>query len=610
MLSRLFLLLNLCLLPFTFTHAHIIRPDRGDELNAGAGSVVAVPESDSVARAAAIARERGKLVDTYLTRTVPFDVAGTFLVAKDGEVILEKGYGYADRDKMIPYSPETLFDIGSITKQFTAAAILKLEEQGKLKVTDPLSKYLSGVPEDKAAITLHHLLTHSAGLEDVFGDDYEVMTRDGLVRAALGSKLRWSPGTKYRYSNSGYSLLGVVIELVSGMPYERFLRAHLFDPAGLKKTGYRLAAWDTKALAVGYRNDARWGTPLEKAWAEDGPWWNLRANGGMLSTVRDLYRWGQALAGDKILGEASKRKLFHPHVAMDDAGSSHYGYGWGVSATSRKTKLISHSGGNGVFFADFHNYVDEGLVVIVGTGATATPTALARNAAVKIALGLEQPLPPAASVLPAGMERYAGRYRTQSGAEIEVTLQGGRLAVQPASIGAASLLTPIVPLPAAGLNQAKIRLARIVDGLAEGKPGLMLEALHERYDPKGEVEFWKEWFGDVRQQGGEYRGIEMVGATERDGALTIFAVIYFDRASRPVRGLVDSSGKIFISNSPTGTLPRSYRLTPVAPDKFSTWNFTLSRTTTLAFQVGSGGTPAERVEISGGGAVVSATRVK
>jgi hypothetical protein len=113
----------------------------------------------------------------------------------------------------------------------------------------------------------------------------------------------------------------------------------------------------------------------------------------------------------------------------------------------------------------------------------------------------------------------------------------------------------------------------------------------------------------MRKQSGEYRGVEAVGATARDGALTIFAVIYFDRAARPVRGLVDRDGKIFIGNAPTGTLPRSYRLAPTGPDKFSTWNFTLSRAATLAFQVGSAAQP-ESVEITVGGAAVSAARVK
>src|SRR6185436_3060826 len=108
----------------------------------------------------------------------------------------------------------------------------KLEMAGKLKVTDPISKYFDGVPPDKQAITLHHLLTHSSGLEDVFGGDYEEMPRDTLVQKALASKLLWAPGTRYRYSNAGYSLLGAIVEKVSGQPYETFLHEQIFKPSG------------------------------------------------------------------------------------------------------------------------------------------------------------------------------------------------------------------------------------------------------------------------------------------------------------------------------------------------------------------------------------------
>jgi len=117
----------------------------------------------------------------------------------------------ADADRKTPFTADMAFDIRSITKQLTAAAILKLEMQGKLSVQDPIGKWFDGVPEDKKGITIHHLLTHSSGLEDVFGDDYEEMPRDELVKKALASQLLWAPGTKYRYSNAGYSLLGAIV---------------------------------------------------------------------------------------------------------------------------------------------------------------------------------------------------------------------------------------------------------------------------------------------------------------------------------------------------------------------------------------------------------------
>jgi CubicO group peptidase (beta-lactamase class C family) len=306
-------------------------------------------------------------LDRLLTCAVSHGFAGALLVAKDGEVILHKGYGLADRERRLPITAQTVFDIGSITKQFTAAAILSLEEQGRLHVSDSIRRYFESAPSDKAGITIHHLLTHTAGLQDVFGGDYDPMSRDSLIRLALGSKLLWEPGTRYRYSNVGYSLLAAIIEQVSGQPYERFLRERLLQPAGLARTGYRLVDWSHERLAVAYRGAERWGTPLDFAWATDGPFWNLRGNGGLLSTVGDLYRWHLALETDRVLSDSSRRKAFSKWAPESEGGTSFYGYGWAVTPTTRGTTLIWHNGGNGYFFANFRRYVEERVVIIFAT---------------------------------------------------------------------------------------------------------------------------------------------------------------------------------------------------------------------------------------------------
>lgn len=293
--------------------------------------------------------------------------SGAVLVARGGEVILHAGYGMADREQARPFTADTAFTTGSITKQFTAAAILRLEEQGKLSVDDAIGRFFDEVPEDKQGITLHHLLTHTSGLIGDIGDDYEALTRDALLDRALASTLQWAPGTRYDYSNLGYSLLGAVIELVSGQSYERYIHEQLFVPAGMERTGYRIPRWAPGEVAVGYRGDERWGTPLEHPWAEDGPWWNLRANGGVLSTLGDLHRWHRALDGDTVLSEASRRKLFTPHVPEDEAGSSHYGYGWALFTTVRDTRLAAHDGSNGYFYADFRRYMDEDVLILYVT---------------------------------------------------------------------------------------------------------------------------------------------------------------------------------------------------------------------------------------------------
>lgn len=309
----------------------------------------------------------GRKLDEYMTKKAETGFSGVLLVAKDGNVVIAKGYGLANREKRIPFTSETVIDIGSITKQFTGAAIAGLEAQGKLSVNDALAKYFEDVPDDKAQITLFHLLTHSAGLKSDFGGDYEPATREWIAQQALQSKLLFTPGEGHRYSNSGFSLLAAVIEKVSGQSYEAYLSKQIWLPAGMHHTGNRLVQWPDETVAHGYRSATDWGTPLDKKWAEDGPYWNLRGNGGVLSTVWDLYRWHQALLSDRVLSKEAKAKVFSRRVKEGPKSDSWYSYGWVLTDSSRGTKVIQHNGGNGVFYADFIRYVDEDLVIIAAS---------------------------------------------------------------------------------------------------------------------------------------------------------------------------------------------------------------------------------------------------
>jgi CubicO group peptidase (beta-lactamase class C family) len=263
-------------------------------------------------------------------------------------------------------TPATVFDIGSITKQFTAAAILKLQMQGKLDVQTPVSDFYPFVPDEKKVMPVHQLLTHTSGLKKSLGGDYDPVTRDDFVRQALLSPPLDRPGKKFIYSDAGYSLLGAVVEKASGQSYESFLNQYLFQPAGMKQTGYRLPEWNPYDLAHGYlRGGEPWGTPLDQNWAEDGPYWHLRANGGMLSTVRDLYRWHEALKKDAILSDKAKRMFYRPHVIESAATNNYYGYGWAIYNTARGSKVVMHDGGNGIFSSDFRRYLDEDIVIIM-----------------------------------------------------------------------------------------------------------------------------------------------------------------------------------------------------------------------------------------------------
>jgi len=179
------------------------------------------------AASAQVVGAQGRLIDNYLERLSGFGYSGTVLVAVDGKVILRKGYGFADREKRIANRPGTLFDMGSLAKNFTAAAILRLETDGKLRVEDPISKFLQDVPEDKRSITVHQLLTHTAG---VTGPEhgYQVISKKDAIHGILATPLQFQPGSKWAYSNAGFVLLAAVIESASGESYQEYMIRNIF----------------------------------------------------------------------------------------------------------------------------------------------------------------------------------------------------------------------------------------------------------------------------------------------------------------------------------------------------------------------------------------------
>lgn len=301
-----------------------------------------------------ISGELGKKLDLYLTRIAPFGFSGALLVAKDGEIVLNNGYGMAIRAKGVGNTAETVFSTGSITKQFTAAAIMKLEMQGMLNTDDAISKYLDGVPEDKAKITLHNLLTHTSGLVQDVGMDYDVAHRDETVKKILEQQLEFAPGERFEYTNVGYTLLAAIIEKVSGRSYAEYLDENLFEPDGMRFTGYRMPEWDKKVVAHWYVGETDNGTPLEKPY----PYWNLMGNGGILSTTEDMYKWHLALSGDAVLSAGAKEKLYTPFL-------NDYAYGWDVLKTEHGT-LIQHNGGSMLGnSAEFMRFVDADVVIVL-----------------------------------------------------------------------------------------------------------------------------------------------------------------------------------------------------------------------------------------------------
>jgi len=288
--------------------------------------------------------------------------SGSVLVRYQGEVLLDSAAGFANRESQTAFATDTVSTMGSLTKQYTGALIMTLQEAGLLDVEDSLSDHFIDVPADKANITIHQLLTHTAGLRVGFGSDYDEIGRDEYLQLVWASPLNSAPGTVYDYSNTGYSIAAAIAETVTGQSYEEALSERVLMPAGLIETGYLLPDWSNRVISTGYRGNNSL-PDFGSNWQGDGPTWHLRGNGGLLTTTSDFLKWHDALAGESVLTSESIAQLQAPHVD-EGFGDSFYGYGWVTEETPAGT-LHWHDGGNGFHFALVYRFVEEDLVIIM-----------------------------------------------------------------------------------------------------------------------------------------------------------------------------------------------------------------------------------------------------
>jgi CubicO group peptidase (beta-lactamase class C family) len=301
-------------------------------------------------------------IDKILTfHTERETFTGTVLVARNGEILLSQGYGWADRDNQVPNTPQTRYRLGSITKQFTAVAILILRAQGLLNVQEYICPYLPECPDAWQEITIHHLLTHTSGIPDLTDfPDFKTFkatptTPVQTIARFQDKPLDFQPGEKWNYSNSGYVLLGYIIEQVSGQSYETFLQQHIFDPLQMTSTGYD---HNNGSLATGYTGvDSHWETPAYIDMTL--PY----AAGGLYSTVADLYLWDQALYTGQLVQQQSLDLMFSSHAQTTFTGLG-YGYGWFVGQMNNHL-AVSHGGGIDGFVTEIRRYMDDRVTIII-----------------------------------------------------------------------------------------------------------------------------------------------------------------------------------------------------------------------------------------------------
>jgi CubicO group peptidase (beta-lactamase class C family) len=319
-------------------------------------------------------------VDRYVADLVEEGFSGAVLIAEEGNVLVHEGYGLSDTADDTAVTAETVFLMGSVSKQFTAAAVLRLEMDGLLRVNDRIDSHLNGVPDDKRLITIHQLLTHSSGLQKhSFRHDFVDVSREAAVEQILSRDLLFEPGTGVSYSDDGYKILAAIIEVVSGRSWEQYLRSHLFVPAGLNDTGFfDEPRWSGRNVATGYRAGRDEGAPSE--WP--GPFWALKGAGGVMSTVGDLFRWWQALEDGEVLSDGQVVKMWTPYEHI--GGRASFGYAWVIVEADGET-FVEITGAGSSHNAYFHATRGDGPVVIVASNRIDIPL-IAR-------LGLIQPGP-------------------------------------------------------------------------------------------------------------------------------------------------------------------------------------------------------------------------
>ena len=344
-------------------------------------------------------------------------------VLRDGKPIKTKGYGLANLELGTPATPETVYQIGSVSKQFIAAGVVLLAGDGKLTLDEPVTKYLDDAPAAWRAVTLKHLLTHTSGLvRDTPDLQMKSQTVLEAIRGAYATPLAFPPGEKLQYSNIGYFVLAEVITRAAGTPWPQFMQQRVFAPLGMTATRTTTNDDLVPRRASGYL----WST--DRYVNAQNPA-GVRPSGAFLSTVQDLARWDQALRDDRLF-TAKQRELLWTPVTVNDGSTQPYGLGWEISRVGEH-RLVRHGGSMMGFRSDLSRYLDDGLTVVVLTNSgVSLPEKISGSISASLIEGL-QPRRVAARLPASELDGFTGTYR-MAGGELSVEREGDRLSVSAA----------------------------------------------------------------------------------------------------------------------------------------------------------------------------------
>jgi CubicO group peptidase (beta-lactamase class C family) len=371
-------------------------------------------------------------VDEYMKAAVEVErFSGSILIARDGQPVVSKSYGMANVELDAPNTPKTVFRLASITKQFTAAAIMMLQERGKLNTGDSICKYLNDCPAAWQPITIRHLLTMTHGIAGATLAEIGALRglpvpHEQWLEATKKKPLAFTPGENFRYGNSGYTLLGLIIERLSGKSYGEFLQENIFAPLGMKQTGYEDPRRIIKNRATGYRQllgDPVTNVPYAEIFA-------LYAAGGVYSTTEDLLLWDKALYTEKILSRKSIDEMFTPFKEMLPGKS--YAYGWWMSRKFGRQE-IAHGGNLAGFITYLARFPSDRVTVIVLSNNGRGSSGKISNVLSAIVFGAPYEIPKerkAVAVASSVLDKYVGEYQVQlPPTSYTITNENGKLMV-------------------------------------------------------------------------------------------------------------------------------------------------------------------------------------
>jgi CubicO group peptidase (beta-lactamase class C family) len=509
----------------------------------------------------------------YVQSCERFGFSGSVLVAKGGKILLADGFGLADREKKVRNSKDTLFEIASATKPFTAVAIFELERDGKLELEDPIGKHLPGVPAGFENVTVRHLLTHTSGMPRSAGsgrgEDLGV-----AVKAYLSVKPVRKPGAGYEYWNGGYALLAGIVEHVSGGSYMDFCRRRIFEPAGMKSSGFTGDSIDVAKVAIGY--EGRGEAPRR---ADEHPYygsygWQYRGMGGLVTNVEDLYRFDRALRDDTLLAAAARTRLFAP--CLD-------GYACGFQVLDKPRKKIGHGGSVRGFHCQFSRYPDDDACIVVLCNGVVLPPFIVEEslAAIAFATPPRYPAPPrTADWAQPKLEELGGSYEASNGERIVVRPLDGNVLLGAEGPGITRELASSgigsVPLPA---DPALVEAARtIVQKLSEGDIGPLKERMAPGIPPQWADRMKSQSWPERAAGLGKLKAVRFAGGVRTDSSNTILLACDFEKGAIRVKlvfpsdrfQIFDLNGPEFLvetyaAPSPTGQLVRFNWQGPPAP---------------------------------------------